>query len=152
MRDHLITAAIAAGLLVGTGPVFADHNSKNGEGWANMPNDIHNTRIETRDSDDNEAFREFVKFGEGSRTVNRFDTDDTRSDQPNDRNDGEKSSPNADKAAPKKRNEIATHNATRNKNRADARTRLETQTSAGTRLNRSTASMRGIGGRRGNRR
>lgn len=56
-------------------PAIADHNSKNGEGWANMPNDIHNTRIETLESNDNEAFRDLVKYGEGSESVNRFDTD-----------------------------------------------------------------------------
>jgi hypothetical protein len=63
--------------MLGATPVLADHNSKNGEGWANMPNDIHNTRIETREADDNEAFREFVQYGEGSESVNRFDSDDT---------------------------------------------------------------------------
>ena len=61
-----------------SGPqAIADHNSKNGEGWANMPNDIHNTRIETREASDNEAFREFVQYGEGSDSINRFADDDT---------------------------------------------------------------------------
>jgi hypothetical protein len=61
-----------------TGSALADHNSKNGEGWANMPNDVHNTRVETRENDDNEAFRDFVRYGEGSKSVNRFETDEKR--------------------------------------------------------------------------
>jgi hypothetical protein len=72
------TAIFAATVIaLGTGPVIADHNSKNGEGTANMPNDIHNTRIDTMEADDNEAFRDFVRYGEGSESVNRFDSDDT---------------------------------------------------------------------------
>jgi hypothetical protein len=59
----------------------ADHNSPNGEGWANMPNDIHNTRMDTKETDDNEAFRDFVKYGEGSDSENRFDSDDTTAKQ-----------------------------------------------------------------------
>lgn len=57
-------------------PAVADHNSRWGEGWANMPNDIHNTRIDTRG--DNDAFRDFVRHGNGADSVNRFDTDDVR--------------------------------------------------------------------------
>ncbi len=58
------------------GTAQADHNSAWGEGWANMPNDIHNTRIDTGD-DDNDAFIDFVRMGSGADTVNRFLTDDT---------------------------------------------------------------------------
>ena len=54
----------------------ADHNSAWGEGWANMPNDIHNTRIDTRD-DDTDAFIDFVRMGSGADSDNRFLTDDT---------------------------------------------------------------------------
>jgi hypothetical protein len=36
------------GTLTASGAAVADHNSKNAEGWANMPNDIHNMRTETR--------------------------------------------------------------------------------------------------------
>jgi hypothetical protein len=75
MKHRTLTFATAAAFLTVTGAAMADHNSKNGEGWANMPNDIHNTRIETREADDNEAFKDFVKYGAGSRTENRFDTD-----------------------------------------------------------------------------
>lgn len=50
--------------------VSADHNSPWGEGWANTPNDVHNTRIDTRD--DNEAFRDFVRQSNGASSVNRF--------------------------------------------------------------------------------
>lgn len=63
-----------AGLVSLSAGVMADHNSLMGEGWANMPNDVHNTRVETRESGDNEAFKEFVKYGNGASTVNRFST------------------------------------------------------------------------------
>jgi len=62
---------LTSAALLFSAQAFADHNSKNGEGWANMPNDIHNTRIETRG--DNEAFRDFVKQGNGADSVNRYD-------------------------------------------------------------------------------
>lgn len=52
---------------------YADHNSLFGEGWANMPNDIHNVRIDTKDSDTSD-FTDFVKYGNGSDSVNRFST------------------------------------------------------------------------------
>lgn len=55
---------------------MADHNSVWGEGWANMPNDIHNTRIDTI-SDDSDAFTDFVRYGNGADSVNRFLDDDS---------------------------------------------------------------------------
>jgi hypothetical protein len=67
----LLIAAVASPAVV-----LADHNSKWGEGWANMPNDIHNTRVETRG--DNTAFRDFVKKGNGADSVNRFSTSDSQ--------------------------------------------------------------------------
>ena len=77
MKARFLVLSTAAALAFGASPALADHNSKNGEGWANMPNDIHNTRIETKEADDNEAFREFVKYGDASDSENRFDSDDT---------------------------------------------------------------------------
>lgn len=56
-------------------PAMADHNSVWGAGWANMPNDIHNTRLE--DNLDSAAWQEFVSKGAGSQTVNRYTTDST---------------------------------------------------------------------------
>jgi len=74
MKRKLLTlSAVLAGAL-SAGSVLADHNSPMGEGWANMPNDIHNTRIDTLG--DNTAFRDFVQYGDGADSVNRF-TDDT---------------------------------------------------------------------------
>ena len=64
---------LASAALVFSAQAIADHNSKWGEGWANMPNDIHNTRLDTRATDDNEAFRDFVQYGDGAESVNRFD-------------------------------------------------------------------------------
>jgi hypothetical protein len=77
MKGPFPALGAAAAILLCAAPAIADHNSKQGEGWANMPNDIHNTRVETLETSDNEAFRDFVKYGEGSESVNRFDTDDT---------------------------------------------------------------------------
>ncbi|MEJ2522545.1 MAG: hypothetical protein P8080_06655 [Gammaproteobacteria bacterium] len=74
LRNTALVLASAA--LAFSAQAFADHNSKNGEGWANMPNDIHNTRIETRTSGDAAAFKDFVKNGEGADSVNRFDDGD----------------------------------------------------------------------------
>lgn len=48
----------------------ADHMSPWGTGWANMPNDIHNTRFDTRG--DNDTFRDFVMYGEGADIANRY--------------------------------------------------------------------------------
>lgn len=48
---------LTSAALLFSAQAFADHNSKNGEGWANMPNDIHNTRIETRGGDDADALK-----------------------------------------------------------------------------------------------
>jgi hypothetical protein len=49
---------------------LADHNSPNGSGWANMPNDVHNTRIE--DGLSGTEFADFVRQGAGADTVNRY--------------------------------------------------------------------------------
>ncbi|MCU0836270.1 MAG: hypothetical protein MUC77_17855 [Chromatiaceae bacterium] len=53
----------------------ADHMSPHLAGWANMPNDIHNTRFETRG--DNEEFLDFIRYGEGADSVNRFLIEET---------------------------------------------------------------------------
>lgn len=70
MKGPIFAASAAATLVLCTSPAIADHNSPHGPGWANMPNDIHNTRVETLDANDNEAFRDFVKYGEGADSVN----------------------------------------------------------------------------------
>lgn len=71
---NALTVILVAGL--GAAPAaFADHASPWGEGWANMPNDIHNTRLDTLDSDD-DTFTDFVRYGDGADSVNRFLDDD----------------------------------------------------------------------------
>ena len=55
----------------------ADHMSPWYAGWASMPNDIHNTRIDTRLVDDDAAFRDFVMYGEGADSTNRFLLEET---------------------------------------------------------------------------
>ncbi|MFA5081304.1 MAG: hypothetical protein WC474_02010 [Hydrogenophilaceae bacterium] len=56
-------------------PALADHNSVWGPGFANMPNDVHNTRIE--DDLDQDAWTAFVQYGAGAATPNRYLVDDT---------------------------------------------------------------------------
>lgn len=51
-------------------PALADHNSPWGAGWANMPNDVHNTRKE--DNLTQEEWTDFVQFGAGAATPNRY--------------------------------------------------------------------------------
>ncbi len=66
----LLATCLTGGVLVTT-TAYADHNSVWGEGWANMPNDIHNTRIETLDVEDgNTIFTDFVREGGGADSVN----------------------------------------------------------------------------------
>jgi hypothetical protein len=135
MKDQLIILATIASLAGAAGPALADHNSKNGEGWANMPNDIHNTRIETRENGDNESFREFVKFGEGSKTVNRFDTED-----------------NSRSPANKGVSETSENGASRRSRANDEtmtgkRSRFENRASATSRMSRGASSARGIASR-----
>ena len=73
LKLHYLVLTFA---IVGAPVVQADHNSVWGDGWANMQNDIHNTRIDTMD-DDTDAFIDFVRMGAGADSVNRFLTDDT---------------------------------------------------------------------------
>ena len=64
---------------------FADHNSVWGEGWANMPNDIHNTVVEGDLSGSD--FMEFISGGAGADSVNRY-ADDTNGNSRSDLNGG----------------------------------------------------------------
>jgi len=73
MKIRTLLATCLAGGVLATTSAYADHNSVWGEGWANMPNDIHNTRIE----DDNETFHELVQGGGGADSVNRYADDTT---------------------------------------------------------------------------
>ena len=75
MHENWIKLGVISAVALASGTALADHNSKWGEGWANMPNDIHNTRIDTLG--DRDSFREFVRFGNGADSVNRFKTDDS---------------------------------------------------------------------------
>jgi hypothetical protein len=71
MKIRTLLATCLAGGVLATTSAYADHNSVWGEGWANMPNDIHNTRIETLDVEDgNTIFTDFVREGGGADSVN----------------------------------------------------------------------------------
>ena len=144
MTNRIVTLAVASGLLVVAAPVIADHNSKNGEGWANMPNDIHNMRIETREANDNEAFRDFVKHGEGSTSENRFATDDAA--VPNQANNKQDKSQVQERK--KTQAETATNTATNTRTRSETRTRTRVETPASTRSQRASRPTRS-GARKG---
>lgn len=62
MKIRTLLATCLTGGMLATTTAYADHNSVWGEGWANMPNDIHNTRIETMD-EDNSVFTDQVREG-----------------------------------------------------------------------------------------
>jgi hypothetical protein len=69
MKRSLIAVALVA---LSTAPVaMADHNSVWGMGYANMPNDVHNTRLDPDVTD--EEFRDLVKSGVLADTLNRCD-------------------------------------------------------------------------------
>lgn len=70
-KKSLLAIFITGGMIASTAS-YADHNSIWGPGSANMPNDIHNTRIE--DSDD--EFMDLVQYGGGADSVNRYLNDD----------------------------------------------------------------------------
>ncbi|MCU7813099.1 MAG: hypothetical protein KZQ77_17985 [Candidatus Thiodiazotropha sp. (ex Notomyrtea botanica)] len=46
-----------------------------GEGWANMPNEIHNLRMEYKD--DNDAFLSEIQYGAGAVTGGGSNSDST---------------------------------------------------------------------------
>jgi hypothetical protein len=68
MKIRSLLATCITGTVLVTTTAYADHNSVGGKGWANMPNDIHNIRIETLG--DNEEFTEFVREDGGTDSVN----------------------------------------------------------------------------------
>jgi len=158
MRKQLITFTIASGLLAVAGPALADHNSKNGEGWANMPNDIHNTRIETMESGDDEAFRDFVQYGEGSTSVNRFATEDTQPNQAAAQNGNAKAAGNQvetkvqNQAKAMNQDKVQTQTATKDQSRIETRSQLRIDSPAVSRPDRGATSMRSGGSRSGGKR
>ena len=77
MRLPILSFTLIGAVLLTHHSAFADHNSPFGEGWARMPNDIHNTRVDTLG--DNTIFRDFVRYGNGSDSVNRYLADSDRS-------------------------------------------------------------------------
>jgi hypothetical protein len=140
MKPRILALSVATAMVFGAAPAFADHNSVNGEGTANMPNDIHNTRIETKEADDNEAFRDFVQYGEGSESVNRFADDDTTPARA-------KAQEGEAKAAETQTRQM-TGNRTNTKVKEQRRTRVDTATGSQTRQR----SNRQAGGKRGGKR
>lgn len=72
---RILPALFAASAFMASGVALADHNSPSGEGTASMPNDIHNTRIDTLD--DSDTFIAFVQGGGGADSTNRFLDEDS---------------------------------------------------------------------------
>ena len=72
-----ILIVCAAVLSAGTA-VMADHNSKNGDGWANMPNAVHDYRIDIRGDTaepmqaqgKSDEFTAWVQYGAGAASEN----------------------------------------------------------------------------------
>ncbi|MCU7845046.1 MAG: hypothetical protein KZQ93_14550 [Candidatus Thiodiazotropha sp. (ex Monitilora ramsayi)] len=77
MKSRLFKHTLLAGLisLSASSLAFADHMSIWGEGWANMPNEIHNLRIEYKD--DNETFLSEIQYGAGAVTGGGSNSDNT---------------------------------------------------------------------------
>lgn len=146
MRVRLAMTAIASAVLLAAAPSVADHNSKNGEGWANMPNDIHNTRVETREADDNEAFKDFVKQGAGSKTVNRFDSDDTQSKRAAERKGKAEATKSQGESKAVNQNSVKNSTKTQDRSRIETRTRELPAASGST---RNAMSTRSSGARKG---
>ncbi|MDG4866530.1 hypothetical protein P8631_00695 [Guyparkeria sp. 1SP6A2] len=71
----IFPAFLACAAFLSSGVALADHNSPSGAGTASMPNDIHNTRVDTLD--DNDTFLAFVQGGGGADSTNRFLDDDS---------------------------------------------------------------------------
>jgi hypothetical protein len=140
MKARILAISAVTAMAFGAAPAFADHNSVNGEGTANMPNDIHNTRIETKEADDNEAFRDFVRYGDGSESVNRFADDDTTATRA-------KAQKGEAKAAETQTKQM-TGNRTNTKVKEQRRMRVDTATGSQTRQR----SSRQAGGKRGGKR
>ena len=76
MSKKTAIALFITGALAASTASYADHNGIWGAGTANMPNDIHNTRIE----DDAETFMDLVQYGDGADSVNRYDDDSDTTD------------------------------------------------------------------------
>ncbi len=131
MKSDLIRIAAVAAMATLASTAAADHNSKWGEGWAKMPNDIHNVRVETQGDD--ETFREFVKKGAGADSENRFDTDDA------------KGARSETKAKTREQTAATTETKSRERSRARAELRRNERSAAATRSH--TRSMRGNRGR-----
>lgn len=72
MKFSSISLAAIAAVMLSTA-ALADHNSANGAGWANMPNDVHNIQIE--DDISSTEFRDLVSQGGVSELDNRYDTE-----------------------------------------------------------------------------
>ena len=151
MKRSLIPLSIVCGALAASSAALADHNSKNGEGWANMPNDIHNTRIETREADDNEAFRDFVKYGEGSTSENRFESDETVPAQAKKQQGKAEQVQNKSASQSQNRNKVATGVKSQDRTRTETRSRIHSDSSMTSQRARTTSTNR-CGGRKGGKR
>jgi len=148
MKGPFLVLGAATAIALCASPAFADHNSKQGEGWANMPNDIHNTRIETREADDNEAFRDFVKYGEGSTSVNRFASEDTVPAQAKKQQGKAEQVQNKSESQAQNQNKVATSVKSQDRTRTETRSRTHRDSSMTSQRGRSTAGNSG-GGRKG---
>ncbi len=73
MKIRTLVATCIAGGMLATTTVYADHNSVWGAGFASMPNDVHNSRLE----DSDEEFMDLVQYGGAQDSTNRYDDEAT---------------------------------------------------------------------------
>lgn len=149
MRKQSVITAVATTFLVAAAPGFADHNSKDGEGTANMPNDIHNTRVETLETNDQAAFRDFVRYGEGSKTVNRFEAEETEPNQAIEQKGERKAKNNRGESPAMNRETRETRAGRQDRSRVETRTRSQPRASSRTRPSRNVTPRPDRGGRKG---
>ncbi|WP_405228106.1 hypothetical protein [Lentisalinibacter sediminis] len=160
MRQEWLGITVLGALVSLSGPALADHNSKWGEGTANMPNDIHNTRIETKG--DNETFREFVQKGNGADSINRYASEedetqpaagarakgaDRKAAEAGDGGDGVRANTRAQKQEHRAAEAGPTGPEARSMERVRAERRIETRSRDGLRGNARAANRAGGRGR-----
>ncbi len=115
-----------------------------------MSNDIHNTRVETLENNNNAAFRDFVKYGEGSKTVNRFESEETQSGKAVEQKGNAKAVTNLGEARATNQNKVETKTNKQDRSRIESLTRLQPRATSGSRPDRGAASSsRSRGGRKG---
>jgi hypothetical protein len=99
-------------------------------------------------ADDNEAFRDSVKYGEGSTSVNRFASDDTVPAQSRKQQGKAEQVQNRSASQAQNQNKVATGVKSQDRTRTETRSRIHRDSSMTSQRGRSASGNRG-GGRKG---